>query len=427
MKWLRRALFGKPLGNSIEDVKSRLIFVFSVIALSSSSLVFFAFSLHLIFNEDAQIEHHLISFETIAKDHYSLVKDDFYQLGPYVSAYYSETALADNIKQELPYLEGQVTRVRSFEENGFMVYHVSFHDASGKHIPLYLTVNSRAIDFGDDNWDILMLISFALMAFLIAFLRFSLRRVFDGLMSPVSELSEQLTTHQEGDFHVPERSIDEIQQLTAHLNSYKQMKERLAKQEMMFAKYASHELKTPISVVLGAANLQAMKDDADFQAKQRERILIAATNMQATVEVLLSIVKQENVSGAHELRAVRPQDIPLDKYRAKLGKDVQISLAIAPDCQINMPLAVLNMILKNLLNNAIRFTQQGRIEVVIKSQCIKVIDSGCGLTGKPETEHGLGLLIVRRLCDSYGWHFSLADTPTGGCCAKLTYNQCHVG
>ncbi|MCZ8498782.1 hypothetical protein O9929_15125 [Vibrio lentus] len=58
------------------------------------------------------------------------------------------------------------------------------------------------------------------------------------------------------------------------------MKDRLAKQEMMFAKYASHELKTPIAIVLGAAELQAMKpNDPAFQTKQRERILGAANGM----------------------------------------------------------------------------------------------------------------------------------------------------
>jgi len=199
------------------------------------------------------------------------------------------------LKSLLPYEEGVVTRFRIFNEDGFMVYYAPFIDLSGARVPLYLVVGTRAMEFGDDSWGILMLISFGLMAFLIAFLRFSLRRVFDGLMSPVLELSEQLTANKEEDFHVSERSIDEIKALKQHLNTYKQMKERLAKQEMMFAKYASHELKTPIAVVLGAASLQAMKDDPDFQSKQRERILIAANNMYATVEVLLSIVKQENV------------------------------------------------------------------------------------------------------------------------------------
>lgn len=421
MRKLREILFNQSLGNSIEDVKKRLIFIFSVLALSTSFFVFFSFSLYLIFNENTQLELYLRSFEQIAKDHYSLVKGDTASLGPYIQAYYSDVDLDSEITELLPLVNNSVTQLRMYDDDGFLVFYSSFLDNQGNTVPLYLVVGNRAIDFGDDGWEVLMLSSFGLMCFLILFLRFALRRVFDGLMSPVSELSEQLSNNSQDDFKVTRHSIDEIQQLTSHLNDYKQMKERLAKQEMMFAKYASHELKTPIAVVLGAANLQAMKDDPDFQAKQRERILVAANNMQATVEVLLSIVKQENVRNATDLHLVQESDLQLGKYSNKMEAGVVFSSEIEPNCQLNMPPVVLNMILKNLLNNAIRFTQQGEISLMIDSHCIQVIDSGSGLTDKLETEHGLGLLIVKRLCDSYGWTFELSNNVTRGCCAKLTF------
>ncbi|MCZ8488848.1 hypothetical protein O9992_21790 [Vibrio lentus] len=71
---------------------------------------------------------------------------------------------------------------------------------------------------------------------------------------------------------------------TSHLNSYSKMKDRLAKQEMMFAKYASRRLETPIAIVLGAAELRSHEPNIClFQTKQRERILGAANGM-VTVE-----------------------------------------------------------------------------------------------------------------------------------------------
>lgn len=164
-----------------------------------------------------------------------------------------------------------------------------------------------------------------------------------------------------------------------------------------------------------------MKEDPDFQRKQRERILTAAKNMQATTEVLLSIVKQENIQTGHQPRIIEQRDINLDKYRAKLNQNVEISLSVEPDTRINLPSAVLDMILQNLINNAIRFTEHGTITVILNHRSIKVIDTGCGLKRNTETEHGLGLLIVRRLCKSYGWVFSLKENPNGGCCAELTF------
>lgn len=406
-------------GNTIKHVKARLLFIFSAIALTSSFLVFFPFSMYLVINEDNQIGKHLASFEQIATEHYTLIQDDFAQLSPHVGAYYSESALPERVKELMPFTENGITRHRSYFEDGFVVFHSNFTDIQGNETPLYLTIDARAIEFGDDSWHVPMLISFALMIFLITFLRFSLQRMFDGLMSPVTELSHQLQHNHNDEFSVSEHSIDELQTLTKHLNEYKQMKERLARQELMFAKYASHELKTPIAIVLGAANLQGMKDDPVFQAKQRDRILVAATNMHATVEVLLSIVKQENASEAGAMRVVTENEIPLDRFRTKLKDGVELNLALEPETQLNLPEPVLAMILKNLVNNAIRFTRQGQITIHIDNHAISVTDTGCGLTGSTETEHGLGLLIVKRLCQSYGWNFELKSNPERGCSATL--------
>lgn len=149
-----------------------------------------------------------------------------------------------------------------------------FIDQQGTEHPFYLSIGGRAVDFGDDSWD--LLISIALMLFLNGFLHFALKRVFDALMSPITALSKQLEAKKDRDFTVSKQAIDEVKPLTAHLNSYTQMKARLTKQEIMFAKYASHELKISIAVILGAVNLQAMKtDDYLLQQKPRERILKA--------------------------------------------------------------------------------------------------------------------------------------------------------
>ncbi|MFA0087861.1 sensor histidine kinase [Vibrio sp. 10N.261.51.F12] len=406
--------------NSVRDVRARLIIIFSVIALSSAFLVFLAFSLYLAFNEDSQIERHLVSFERTAVQHYSLEAKEMAHISPHIVAYYSDQALSDTLKAQRPYPIGIVTRYKSFSEDGFMVYHTQFVDNSGVVRPLYLSINARAMEFGDDNGSVLILISMGLMFFLIAFLRFALLRVFEGLMSPISDLGLQLKATKTKSFAVSSHAIDEVKQLTKHLNRYTQMKDRVVKQELMFAKYASHELKTPIAIILGAANLQAMKDDQDFQIKQRRRIINAAEDMQATVEVLLNIVKQENTEHKNTLSEFSSADIDLHQSLSKRHSGVQFTLKIMDNTRLNFPPTVLNMLLKNLVDNAVRFTESGEICVEVSEQLITVQDSGCGVGVNNETEHGLGLLIVRRLCTSYGWSFSLSNNKAqAGCTARL--------
>ncbi|GIC78737.1 hypothetical protein [Moritella sp. F3] len=63
---------------------------------------------------------------------------------------------------------------------------------------------------------------------------------------------------------------------------------------------------------------------------------------------------------------------------------------------------------ESLINNAARFITQGYIQVLISTDTISVVDTACGLQGGNDSDHGLGLLIVNRLCTSYVWSFSLA-------------------
>ncbi|MCF7485718.1 HAMP domain-containing sensor histidine kinase [Vibrio sp. A2-1] len=412
---------------------------FSVIALVSSCVVFFVFSLRLVWQEEAQIESHLKSFKGVAEQFYKrLSPEGSLKLSDNVTAYYGEGDFTDQLKKLPPMALDTVDRqrfeLRLSEEDiiipGVIVYHFSFED-QGKNIPTYIAISSFDMDLWDDSWGVLMAISTLLMLGLIIVLRITLKRVFDQLMAPIENLSTQLSKHESDNFHVPTNTVDELQMLTSHLNSYSKMKDRLAKQEMMFAKYASHELKTPIAIVLGAAGLQAMKpNDPAFQTKQRERILGAANGMSSTVEVLLNIVKQENSSTEKTLTVIDDATIDLSKYHTMLASGVTLELNVEPSTTLNMPLPLVNMVLKNYVENAIRFTTQGEISVTINSNTISVSDTGAGLSDDTKTEHGLGLIIVKRIGESYGWTSTLIDNAhsdstsnSSGCTANFARND----
>ncbi|MEZ9720604.1 sensor histidine kinase [Vibrio splendidus] len=412
---------------------------FAVIALVSSCVIFFVFSLRLVWQEEAQIENHLKSFKGVAEQFYKrLSPEGSLKLSDNVTAYYGEGDFTEQLKKLPPMALDTVDRqrfeIRLSEKDilipGVVVYHFSFED-QGKNIPTYIAISSFDMDLWDDSWGVLMAISTLLMIGLIIVLRITLKRVFDQLMAPISDLSTQLSRHESDNFHVPTHTVDELQMLTSHLNSYSKMKDRLSKQEMMFAKYASHELKTPIAIVTGAAELQAMKpSDLAFQTKQRNRILGAANGMSSTVEVLLSIVKQENSSTEKTFTAIDDATIDLSKYHSMLASGVELMLNVEPNTTLNMPLPLVNMVLKNYIENAIRFTTQGEITVTINSNMISVSDTGSGLSDDTKTEHGLGLIIVKRIGDSYGWTSTLTDnahsdstTKTCGCTATFARND----
>ncbi|WP_117232491.1 sensor histidine kinase [Vibrio maerlii] len=415
-------LFSKPRTNNIAAVRKRLLVTYARIALFTAFVVSFSFSLYLVIAEEYRIADHLKSFEFVAERYYQLEQKPSAQISPNITAYYSETELPEIITQSATLEENEVRRIGRLYEEGPMVYYTNFV-YNGETIPMYLTIDAKELDFGDENWEVIIILSVSIIAFLLVVLKFSLKRVFDGLMLPVDELSKQLSDSNSQSFSVSKHAIDELKQLADHLNQYTQMKDRVVKQELMFAKYASHELKTPVAVVLGAANLQSMKDDPEFQAKQRARIIGAAEQMQTTIELLLNIVKQENSEQAKSLFPLGEKDISLDKQRSKLTSGVELNVIVEPGMEINMPPQVVNMILKNLVDNAVRFTEQGKIDIEITPNSITVLDTGSGLNEENSTDHGLGLLIIKRLCDTFGWHFELKDREEGtGCVARLRFN-----
>ncbi len=412
----------KSQTNNIAAVRKRLLVTYARIALFTAFVVSFGFSLYLVFSEEYQISEHLKSFELVAERHYHLEQVPIAQISPNITAYYSESALPELIKNTPKLAPNEIRRIGRLHEEGPMVYHASF-DYEGQSIPMYLSIDAQELDFGDENWLLIVMLSLVIIVFLLVVLQFSLKRVFDELMLPVDDLSKQLSDPNSKSFTVSKRAIDELKQLADHLNEYTQMKDRVVKQELMFAKYASHELKTPVAVVLGAANLQAMKEEPEFQAKQRARIIGAAEQMQTTIELLLNIVKQENSEQAKSLFPLGEKDISLEKQRSKLAGGVELNVNVEQGMKINMPPQVVNMILKNLVDNAVRFTDKGSITVEITSSSISVLDTGSGLNEENETDHGLGLLIVKRLCNTFGWRFELNDRQEGsGCIAQLTFN-----
>jgi signal transduction histidine kinase len=77
----------------------------------------------------------------------------------------------------------------------------------------------------------------------------------------------------------------------------------------------------------------------------------------------------------------------------------------------------------NLLKNAMACTEDGHVNIVVSENELSIVDTGCGLSGKPGGEsYGLGLMIVRDICAKYDCAFSLEDNAdTVGCTAKVIF------
>ena len=189
--------------------------------------------------------------------------------------------------------------------------------------------------------------------------------------------------------------------------------------ERDFTGCASHELRTPITVITGALELLEQSDLSAEDASAVDRIRRATLEMKSTIEMFLCIAREADDGLYGEEFLVTPLvSRAVDQQRYLLnGKCVDVAVqSLAAPVVRGHPQAFL-IAVTNLVRNAFEQTPggQGPITVLIKEHELLVTNRlGGDEVGRlapagssSSSGHGLGLGIVQRLCERNGWAFSL--------------------
>ena len=216
----------------------------------------------------------------------------------------------------------------------------------------------------------------------------------------------------------------EIHQLVERLNDYQDQIRSLIERERAFNRYASHELRTPLMVMKGAVTLIDKSDSKDFLERQRLRMHQACQEMEDYITTLLSLTREDDLSTIPQ-RSVEESE--LENIRQMhwgylSGKPVEIKIINEGQIITKLPIPTLNILVGNLLKNALACTDEGSVTLVMSDNTLSVIDTGCGLKGQPCGEsYGLRLMIVRDICAKYHCEFSLLDNNGEGCTSKIVF------
>ena len=308
-----------------------------------------------------------------------------------------------------------------------MIYFGHYQKEGNRH-PVILVSDINQIEFGPHEILFSSLVVITSIAGLLIIFGALLSRLSQRLIAPLNQLTEQLT-EQSGNsahiFKIPTGGAAEFQILANKLNQDRLDIHSLLKREQAFARYASHELRTPLTIVKGASKLLERHTPSDFQQRQILRINEATGQMSTMVDALLALVRYERSEDDTSLREVTKSEfeaiINNNNAQAK-DKDIEIELICHQTPQLKAVPAVLNMVLGNLLSNAIAASQQGKITLEVSAKAISVTDNGAGLNNSSNhAGHGLGLLIVEDLCRRYDWHFSIKNRATVGCEATISF------
>ncbi|MFK7935641.1 MAG: sensor histidine kinase [Saprospiraceae bacterium] len=186
-----------------------------------------------------------------------------------------------------------------------------------------------------------------------------------------------------------------------------------------FTQHASHELQTPLAIIKG--NVEILLLSPHLQQKEFESLAIVLQNTNRLAKlngalILLSKIEHQHFSNTETVNFAELTDEILENFRDLIHlREITIHKDYQQPWIMEMSPALAEILIANLLQNAIRHNNQGgSINICIHSTWLEFNNTGKILTIDPQqlfqrfqrisdTEEslGLGLSIIQRICERY--------------------------
>ncbi|MFH1121077.1 MAG: ATP-binding protein [Bacteroidota bacterium] len=230
------------------------------------------------------------------------------------------------------------------------------------------------------------------------------------------------------------------------LESAHHLAEKLLKVKELFLANMSHEIRTPITSIIGFTERLSTTELSINQGEYLRYINSSSEHLLGLVDDLLDYSRIESGKFSLETTAFHPTELFQQAFETLRHKAEWKGLKMNYKSGIEPGLAVLGdplrirQIVYNLLNNSIKFTEEGEVSLELTSGisddkmmlCFKVSDTGIGIPAEKQQEifgeftqvdegitrkyggSGLGLAICRKLVDLMNGKINLESKPGSG-------------
>ncbi|MFJ2709412.1 ATP-binding protein [Pseudomonas sp. NPDC087346] len=319
--------------------------------------------------------------------------------------------------------------------------------AHGERIAVAQETGARDADARESAWR-------SLLPFLVLFpvLLLVVGDLVRKLFRPIATLSAEIDQRAEQELHpIDENHLPtEVRPFVVAINRLLARVANTLETQRRFVADAAHELRSPLTALsLQAERLAA----ADMSAQAHERLLPLRRGIERgrnLVDQLLNLAKAQadnrvalpvqvlTVSVHQVYRQVLEDLLPLAEF-----KQIDIGVEGETDAQVRISESELHTLVKNLVDNAIRYTPPGgrvdlSVSVVNGAALLQIKDTGPGIApqerervfdpfyrslGTDEAGSGLGLSIVQAIAERNGARIDLAysdETQNSGLCVSVS-------
>ncbi|USA45698.1 HAMP domain-containing histidine kinase [Acinetobacter sp. C26M] len=222
------------------------------------------------------------------------------------------------------------------------------------------------------------------------------------------------------------------------LNQYMDRIQQYIHREKNFINTASHELRTPISVISGAMEVALNHPDtASTIIPHLQRAARVSHEMEELLALLLTLARDKDrlkrISEVIDLQSELPIIIENHLFLCT-GKKLTIENQLTSPLLISAPAQVLRIAIGNLVRNAIENSDNGVIQIYAKNQTLFIADPGqdmdaaelrefytqLALSGK-KGFGGIGIDLILRLCEHFEWQLQFKPAHKKGTIVMLTF------
>lgn len=382
------------------------------------SLMSFVFAYHVedhFFNAFIDMESQAIS-QQIAQGSSAPPRFDF------ITFYTQHSELPTDIRQfltqhphrtEIPLANGEHFHLKKFE-HGYLLADVSnqlFVSSAKNELLSYLFVVFAFVS--------VIAILMGIAAYLVA------KRLFKPLDELIS-IIEQAPVEQLPNGFAERFKNSEIGTFANALEQALTRIHAFIKREQLFTRDISHELRTPVTISQGAITLLKQTNLTDKQTDLIARVEHAQKQIEQSLTALLALAREENSKPAQTRILPLVEQSILQQHHYLTDKNIELAVNIKPQKIAPIGETPLLILLNNLISNAFKYSHSGIIEIEYADSSLLVRDCGGGISptitqnifdaGVKSNESqglGMGLNIVKRLCEHLSIGCTLNTTKTG--------------